>query len=83
MKAQYDLQRAKLEVLKGDTIPRIQLEQAKLAIGDAEQKLKELEAKIKSDKAGAEASVAGKQRKRDRRRSPISSARSAGCRTSS
>ena len=66
MKAQYDLQRAKLEVLKGDTIPRIQLEQARLAIGDAEQKLKELEAKIKSDKAGAEASVAGKQRRRQK-----------------
>jgi multidrug efflux pump subunit AcrA (membrane-fusion protein) len=39
MRAQYDLQRAKLEVLKGDTIPYIQLEQAKLAVGDAEERL--------------------------------------------
>jgi HlyD family secretion protein len=66
MRAQYDLQRAKLEVLKGDTIPHIQLEQAKLAVGDAEQRLKELEAKITSDKTSAEASIAGALRKREK-----------------
>ena len=42
MKAQYDLQRAKLDVTQGDTVSRIEHEQAKLAVGDAEQKLKEL-----------------------------------------
>ena len=66
MRAQYDLQRAKLEVLKGDTIPRIQLEQAKLAVNDAEQKLKELEAKIKSDTTAAGASIAARLRKREK-----------------
>jgi multidrug efflux pump subunit AcrA (membrane-fusion protein) len=66
MKAQYDLQRAKLDVQKGDTIPRIQLEQAKLMVGEFEQKLKELQAKITSDKTGAEATVAGKRRKREK-----------------
>jgi len=66
MRAQYDLQRARLEVLKGDTIPRIQLEQAKLAIGDAELKLKEIQAKIVSDKTAAEASIAARQRKREK-----------------
>jgi multidrug efflux pump subunit AcrA (membrane-fusion protein) len=66
MRAQYDLQRAKLEVLKGDTIPRIQLEQAKLAVADAEQKLKELNAKITSDKTAAEASLAARIRKREK-----------------
>jgi len=66
MKAQYDLERAKLEVKKGDTIPRIQLEQAKLAIGDAEQRLKELQAKITSDKTAAQAALAGKLRKREK-----------------
>jgi multidrug efflux pump subunit AcrA (membrane-fusion protein) len=66
MRAQYDLQRAKLEVLKGDTIPRIQLEQAKLAVNDAEQKLKELEAKIKSDATAAGASIAARLRKREK-----------------
>ena len=66
MKAQYDLQRAKLDVTKGDAIPRIQLEQAKLTVGDVEQQLKELQAKIKSDKAAAEAMIAGKQRRRQK-----------------
>jgi RND family efflux transporter MFP subunit len=66
MKAQYDLERAKLEVKKGDTIPRIQLEQAKLAVGDAEQRLKELEAKIKSDAMAAQAALAGKLRKKEK-----------------
>jgi len=66
MRAQYDLQRAKLEVLKGDTIPRIQLEQAKLAVADAEQKLKELDAKITSDQTAAEASLAARLRKREK-----------------
>ena len=66
MKAQYDLQRAKLDVQKGDTIPRIQLEQAKLAVLDAEQRLKELDAKIKADKTAAEANIAARLRKREK-----------------
>jgi RND family efflux transporter MFP subunit len=66
MKAQYDLQRAKLDVQKGDTIPRIQLEQAKLAVLDAEQRLKELEAKIKADQTAAQANVAARMRKREK-----------------
>lgn len=71
MRAQYDLQRAKLEVLKGDTIPHIQLEQAKLAVGDAEQRLKVLEAKITSDKTSAEASIAGALRKREKAKADL------------
>jgi RND family efflux transporter MFP subunit len=66
MKAQYDLQRAKLDVQKGDTIPRIQLEQAKLAVLDAEQRLKELDAKITADKTAAEANIAARLRKREK-----------------
>jgi RND family efflux transporter MFP subunit len=66
MKAQYDLQRAKLDVQKGDTIPRIQLEQAKLAVLDAEQRQKELAAKITADEAAAEANVAARRRKREK-----------------
>ena len=66
MKAQYDLQRAKLDVQKGDTIPRIQLEQAKLAVLDAEQRLIELDAKVKADQAAAQANVAARLRKREK-----------------
>jgi multidrug efflux pump subunit AcrA (membrane-fusion protein) len=66
MRAQYDLERARLEVKKGDTIPRIQLEQAKLAIGDAEQRIKELQAKIASDKTAAEAATSARRRKKEK-----------------
>lgn len=66
LKAQYDLQRAKLEVQKGDGIPRIQLEQARLAVTDAEEQLKEVHAKIKSDATAAEATVAGRRRRREK-----------------
>ena len=66
MKAQDHLQRARLDVQKGDAVPRIELEQAKLMVGEVEQRLKELQAKIKSDKASAEASSAGKRRRREK-----------------
>jgi multidrug efflux pump subunit AcrA (membrane-fusion protein) len=66
MKAQYDLERARLEVKKGDTIPRIQLEQAILTIGEAEGTIKELDAKIRSDKTAAEAAIAARLRKREK-----------------
>lgn len=66
MKATYDVQRAKLDVGKGDTVSRIENEQAKLVLKDAEQKLIELAEKIKSDRTSAEADVFGKKRKRDK-----------------
>lgn len=66
MKAKYDIERAKLDVQKGDIVSRIEIEQAKLALGDAEQKVREIEAKIKSDTAAAEADVVGRRRKREK-----------------
>jgi HlyD family secretion protein len=66
MKARYDIERAKLDVNKGDIVSRIENEQAKLALLDAEQRLRELQAKIKSDRASAEADVAARGRKREK-----------------
>ena len=66
MKTKYDLQRAKLDLNKGDTVSRIDNEKAKLIVADAEQKLKEIEEKIKSDKTAAEAEAFGKRRKREK-----------------
>jgi HlyD family secretion protein len=66
MKAKYDLQRAKLDLDKGETVSRIDNEKAKLVVADAEQKLKELEEKIRSDKTAAEAEAFGKKRKREK-----------------
>lgn len=66
MKARYDIERAKLDVGKGETVSRIENEQAKLAFGDAQQRLRELEEKVKSDRTTAEADVSGKRRKREK-----------------
>ena len=66
MKANYNIQRAKLEVQKGDTVPRLENEKAKLALADAEQKLKELQAKMKSDAAATEADLSNRRRKREK-----------------
>ncbi|MGH9371882.1 MAG: efflux RND transporter periplasmic adaptor subunit [Vicinamibacterales bacterium] len=66
MKARYDIERGKLDVNKGDTVSRIENEQAKLALTDAEQRLGELEAKIKSDRTSAEADIAARGRKREK-----------------
>jgi HlyD family secretion protein len=66
MRANYNIQRAKLEVQKGDTVSRIENEKAKLSLADAEQKLKELDAKIKSDEASLAADLSNRRRKREK-----------------
>ena len=66
MKTKYDIERAKLDINKGETVSRIENEQAKLSLGDAEQRLKELEVKIRSDRTGAEADLSSKLRKREK-----------------
>jgi HlyD family secretion protein len=66
LKAKYDIERGKLDVNKGDTVSRVENEQAKLALGDAGQRLRELDEKIKSDRTAAEADIAAKQRKREK-----------------
>ena len=65
-KAKYDVERAKLDLGKRDLVSKIEFENAKLALSDAEQRLKEVEAKILSTKAGAEAELVGKRRRRDK-----------------
>ena len=66
MRSKYNIDRAKLDVKRGDTVSRIENEQAKLALLDAEQKLRELEAKIKSDNTSFEGDLASKRRKREK-----------------
>ena len=65
-KAKYDVERAKLDLGKRDLVSRIEFENAKLALSDAEQRLKEIDAKILSTKAAAEAELVGKRRRRDK-----------------
>ena len=66
MRSKYNIERAKLDVQRGDTVSRIENEQAKLALQDAEQKLRELEAKIKSDNTSNEADLSSTRRKREK-----------------
>src|SRR5258708_641795 len=66
MKARYDVERAKLDLAKRDLISQVEYEEAKLALADAEQREKEIQAKQQSTVAGAEADLVGKQRKRDK-----------------
>jgi multidrug efflux pump subunit AcrA (membrane-fusion protein) len=64
MKAKYDLDRAKLDLGKRDLVSKLEYEQAKLAVADAEQRLREAQEKGKSNKTAAEADIVGKQRKK-------------------
>jgi multidrug resistance efflux pump len=66
MKAQYDVDRAKLDLGKRDLISRIEYEEARLALSDSEQRQKEVQAKQTSTQTAAEADLIGKQRKRDK-----------------
>jgi HlyD family secretion protein len=66
MKAQYDVDRAKLDLGKRDLISQIEYEEARLALADAEQRQKETQAKVHSTEASAEADMVGKKRKRDK-----------------
>ena len=65
-KARYDVERAKLDLGKRDLVSRIEYETAKLSLSDAEQRLKEVQAKELASRAGADADLVGKLRKRDK-----------------
>lgn len=64
--ARYDVDRARLDLGKKDIVSPVEYEEAKLALADAEQKLKEVEAKNASNRAGSDAEILGKKRKRDK-----------------
>ena len=51
MRAQFDVNRAKLDVVDRDFVARIDLERARLTLSDAEQRLIEAEKKQVSDRA--------------------------------
>jgi len=66
MKARFDVDRAKLDVVDRDFIARLDYERAKLALDDAEQRLREAEKRQLADQAAVAARVAGRLRRRDR-----------------
>lgn len=60
MKARYDVESAKLEASKQEIVSKIEGEEAKLKLADAEQKLREGETKQKSDLALDKATIESK-----------------------
>ena len=74
MSAQFALEKAQLDADTRDVIPAIENEKNVLALTKAEQKLRELEAKIESSRVGAEADLAGVFRKRDKAKADLDQA---------
>ncbi|MDO8836504.1 MAG: efflux RND transporter periplasmic adaptor subunit [Vicinamibacterales bacterium] len=66
MKARFDVDRAALDVVEGDTVARLDYERAKLALDDARQRLRETEAKNHADRAANAANLAARQRRREK-----------------
>jgi len=60
LKARYDVESAKLDASKEEVVSRIEGDEAKLKVADAEQKLHELEEKLKSDGAASKATIQSK-----------------------
>jgi multidrug efflux pump subunit AcrA (membrane-fusion protein) len=71
MRARFDVDRARFDVVDGPWLARIETERAKLALSDAEQRLKEAEKRRLADQAAAAARVAGRVRRRDRIRQDL------------
>jgi hypothetical protein len=75
MRAKYDVARARLDVRQDEFLSRISLEQAKLGLADADQKLREMEEKIRSDRAATEADLFARRRRRDKALADLERAR--------
>ena len=80
MKAKYDIERAKLDVSKGDTVSRIENEQAKLALADAEQRLQRARGEDAAPtRRAAEADLSSKRRKREKALFDLEARGAMGC----
>src|SRR3984893_17073014 len=60
MKARYDVEKAKLDASKQEVVSRIEGVEAKLKVADEEQKLHELEDKLKVHRASSQATIQSK-----------------------
>ncbi|MGH9727548.1 MAG: efflux RND transporter periplasmic adaptor subunit [Candidatus Acidiferrales bacterium] len=65
MKAIFDVQSAKLDASKHEILSKIDGEEADLKLADAQQKLKEMDEKLKADRNADAATIESKQQKRD------------------
>ena len=65
MAAKFAEQKSRLDASKQEIVSVIEGEEAKLKVADAEQKVKETEAKLNADQTAAAADLASKQQKHD------------------
>src|SRR5260370_8229383 len=65
MKAKFDAEKARLDASKQEIVSVIEGEEAKLKLADAEQKVRETEAKLTADHSAAAADLASKKQKHD------------------
>lgn len=73
--ARYDVERARLDYSAREILSRVEGEQRRLAVLDAEQKLRDATAKLESDRAGGRADLAVATQKRDKARFDVAKAR--------
>lgn len=66
VKARYDVERARLETTKQEILSKIEGEKNRLTLDNTEQKLREIEGKVQSDRAAAEANVEIQRQKREK-----------------
>ncbi len=69
--AQYDVKRAQLDASQESILSPIDGAEKKLALADAEQKLREVEAKQKADQASSQATINGKVQDRDKAQADV------------
>jgi multidrug resistance efflux pump len=65
-KAQYDVERAKLDASTEELISRVDAEKFKLALADARQRHSESQTKLEADRRGAAADLDSRRQKRDK-----------------
>jgi HlyD family secretion protein len=65
-KARYEVERAKLDVGTRDVISRLDAEKYVIKLGEAEQKLREVDAKLVANRAGGRAEIQGLEQKRNK-----------------
>jgi HlyD family secretion protein len=65
-KARYEVERAKLDVGTRDVISKLDAEKYVIKLGESEQKLREVDAKLVANRAGGRAEIQGLVQKRDK-----------------
>jgi len=71
LKARYNVERARLDVSQQEILSPIDGAEKKLALADAEQKLRQVEARRKADQTSSEATINGKVQTRDRAQTDV------------